>query len=88
MHQWPTSEIPPGVITAADINRTLERLSGDVGTVLRRMDVSDALALQSARTDTDHETRIRRLEAFRWILVGVVVAVSASSSIISAVIIK
>lgn len=88
MHHYPQSDINPGVITAADINRTLEALRGDMATVLQRMAVSDALALQWNRTDSDHEVRIRRLESFRWILVGIALTISSASGLITALVIK
>lgn len=59
-----------------------------MATVLQRMAVSDALALQWNRTDNDHESRIRRLESFRWILVGVALAISSASGLITALVIK
>lgn len=88
MRQYPTSDIPPGVITAADINYTLQNVQRDLASVLQRMAVSDAISLQARTVDTDHETRIRRLESFRWILVGVALAISSASGLITALLIK
>lgn len=88
MHHYPQPDIPTGIITAADINRTLQDVQRDVASVLQRMAVSDALSLQASRVDTDHETRIRRLESFRWILVGVALAISSASGLLTALLIK
>jgi hypothetical protein len=38
------------------------------------------------RTALDHEKRIRALERFKWILLGVVVATSTLSGIVTALI--
>lgn len=88
MHHYPGSDIPTGVITAADINYTLQNMQRDLSSVLQRMAVSDAIAVQATRIDTDHESRIRRLESFRWILVGVALAISSASGLLTALLIK
>lgn len=89
--------IPPvvqgAVITAADVMHQLADISKDV--TAARADLAAAntkLAVIDVRTETgavtaaDHEARIRVLESFRSKLLGISIAVSTSSGILSGLI--
>jgi hypothetical protein len=65
--------IPPGAVTTADLYRELVGIRTDMAKNLVRLEVGAAV-------DTDHETRIRQLERFRYLLLGATIVVSAAVS--------
>lgn len=63
-----------GVVTTADLYRKLG-------------DISDSMIRMEERTSVlpDHETRLRRLEQFRYTLLGVAVTAGTAAGIVSSV---
>jgi hypothetical protein len=69
--------IPAGTVTTADLYREL---------IGMRVDVARALTLLAAtdRINLDHESRLRQLERFRYVLLGATITVSAVVSALGA----
>lgn len=72
----PDPQLPAGQVTIADLYRELSGMRADVGRALTRMEVLDNRTADADRLHSDHETRIRKLEAFRWQLVGIYVVLT------------
>jgi len=68
--------IPTGAVTTADLYREMIGMRTDVTKALTRIEIAD-------KERTDHETRIRTLERFRFTLLGAACAVSAGTSILA-----
>lgn len=76
-------QLPAGQVTIADLYRELTGLRTDLGKALTKLEVIDARNQTADRVDSDHETRIRGLEAFKWKLTGVALAVGVLSGLLS-----
>jgi hypothetical protein len=63
-------QLPAGQVTIADLYRELTGMRTDVAKALERLAVHDSQAVTAATGLTDHETRIRRLEQFKYLLLG------------------
>lgn len=74
------TEARQGQVTNADLYRELVGMRTDVGRALTRLEVIDARNKTADTIHADYETRLRALEAFRWKLVGLALAVSLLSS--------
>jgi hypothetical protein len=70
------TELPPGVITSADLYRKMEDLQVSVVKALGKIDVFD-------QNIGDHEGRLRRLESFKYALMGAATLAGAASGVIS-----
>lgn len=73
------SDLPPGMITTADIYREL------VGMQVR-LAVIEQQNTTSERVHNDHEVRLRGVERFRWILFGASSVVGALAGVITALV--
>jgi len=65
--------IPPGAVTTADLYRELVGMRTDMVRAVTRLEIADGI-------DKDHESRIRALERFRYLLLGATIVVSAAVS--------
>ena len=65
--------IPPGAVTTADLYRELVGMRTDMVRAVTRLEIADGI-------DKDHESRIRALERFRYLLLGATIVVSAGVS--------
>jgi len=77
------TELPPGAVTLADLYRELVGMRSEIGRALTRIEVIDSRSEEADRLHSDHETRLRTLERFRFSLMGAAVAVSALVSAIA-----
>lgn len=78
--------IGPYVITAQDIYAELMGLRVDARQIDRRLAVMEYRNQQDDTKAVDHESRLRTLEKFRWVLLGAVIATSALSGIVTTLI--
>lgn len=69
----------PGTITAADIYRELVGLQV-------RLAVIESQNSNADRVHNDHETRLRSVERFRWVLFGASSAIGSLAGILAALI--
>ena len=72
-------ELQAGQVTIADLFREIAAMRTEVARTLTRLEVLDAQGTAADQLHRDHETRIRKLEAFRWQLMGVYVLLSVLS---------
>lgn len=77
------SDMQPGTVTMADLYRELVAMRTDVARALTRIEVIDSRNGDADKLHADHESRIRTLEAFRWKLVGIALAVSLTCGVLS-----
>jgi hypothetical protein len=77
------SDLPQGLITVADLYREMAAMRADTGKMLERLAIIDTREQITASTMTDHESRLRSVERFRWQMIGAAGAVGAASGIIS-----
>lgn len=68
------SELQPGTVTVADLYREMSGMRAEVGSALTELKVIAERNKGADQIHTDHETRIRMLERFRWTLAGVSLA--------------
>lgn len=73
------TELTPGAITTADLYRELVDMRVKLAIIETQTATAD-------RVHDDHETRIRGVERFRWILFGASSAVGTLAGIIAALI--
>ena len=78
-----TPDIPAGMVTAADVVREITAARGELAAANTRLAVIDVRTQSVATSVSDHEGRIRVLEAFRWKLMGVAVTVAVVSGTLS-----
>lgn len=78
------TELQAGAVTIADLYRELVGMRQDVGKALVRIEVIDSRNKDADQLHSDHEARLRTLEAFRWKMIGVCVAMSALSGALGA----
>jgi hypothetical protein len=71
--------MPSGQVTMADLFQVLTRIQTDLAKALTRLEVVDARNAAADKLDSDHEGRLRSLEAFRWKLTGVMCLLSLFS---------
>lgn len=64
------TELAPGAITVADLYHELVGMRSDMGRVLARIEVFENINKGADIIHTDHENRLRLLEAFRWKIAG------------------
>jgi hypothetical protein len=62
--------LPAGTVTVADLYRELVGMRADLSRVLVHQEAIDTRMQTADRLDTDHETRIRGLERFRYTIGG------------------
>jgi hypothetical protein len=74
-----STELAPGAVTTADLYRELVGLRTDITRTLERLAVIDSRNRGADQIDTDHETRLRALEAFKWKLIGAAIVVGAGA---------
>jgi hypothetical protein len=67
--------IPTGAVTTADLYREIREISANQTKTLVMLDLA-------AKTDSDHEVRLRAVEAFRYKALGAAAAVSAVVSVL------
>lgn len=77
------TELAPGQVTIADLYRELTGMRQDIGRALTRIEVMDARTADADRLHTDHEARIRSLEAFKWKLAGAVTVLAMIAGVVS-----
>lgn len=65
-----SDQLPAGQITIGDLYREISGMRTDVAKALERIAVHDANSTSAAADIADHEARIRRLEQFRYLLLG------------------
>lgn len=68
------TEIPAGAVTVADLYRELTGLRTDLQAAHMTLRVIEERDQGTRTTLTDHETRIRLLERFRWTIAGLATA--------------
>lgn len=77
------TELQPGLVTIGDLYREIVGMRSDVAKALTRIEVIDSHNTATAGDITDHENRIRSLEAFKWKLTGIALAVGMVSGLFS-----
>jgi len=80
------TEIAPGAVTTADLYRELVGMRQDITKALTRIEVIDSRNNDADKLHSDHESRLRALEAFRWKVTGIAVASSAVVGTVSGVV--
>jgi hypothetical protein len=80
------SELPPGVITVADLYREMSGMRADVGRALERLTVVEVRNSAADTIHTDHEARIRVLERFRFTLMGAAMLAGSAAGVIATLI--
>ena len=65
-----SDQLPAGQVTIADLYREISGMRADVGKALERIAVIDSKNNTAERDHLDHETRIRTLERFKYIMLG------------------
>lgn len=78
------TELQAGQVTLADIFRVMSAIQSDVSKALTRLEVIDSRNKTADNIDADHENRIRTLEAFRWKLLGLALAISVLTGFLAA----
>ena len=73
------SELVPGAVTIADLYRELVGMRSDLTRVLAKQEATDVRNQSAEITVTDHETRIRALERFRFTLGGLAIVGGAAA---------
>ena len=73
----PVTELAPGAITTADLYRELTSMTV-------KLAVIESQTTRAEHIDTDHESRLRALERFKWALFGGASVVGASAGVIAA----
>ena len=71
------TELVPGAITTADLYRELTSMTV-------KLAVIESQTTRAEHIDTDHESRLRALERFRWVWVGAASFLGASAGVIAA----
>lgn len=77
------NELPAGTVTIGDLYRELVGMRSDVVKALTRIEIIDSQNNATAGDITDHENRLRGLEAFKWKLTGIALAVGVISGLFS-----
>jgi hypothetical protein len=77
------TELQGGQVTLADLFRVLSAIQSDLGKLATRLEVIDNRNKGADATDADHEQRLRALEAFKWKVVGLSMAISAITSVLT-----
>lgn len=77
------SELQAGLVTIGDLYREIVGMRSDVARALTRIEVIDSHNTATAGDITDHENRLRGLEAFKWKLTGIAMAVGMVSGLFS-----
>lgn len=72
------TELAAGAITTADLFRELTNMTV-------KLAVIESQTTRAEQQYSDHETRIRAIERFRWTLFGAAAAVGSASGVVSAV---
>lgn len=79
------TELAAGQVTIADLYRELTGMRTDLGKALTRLEVMDTEHKSTSGQLGDHEMRLRSLEAFRWKLAGIALAVASIAGIVSGI---
>jgi hypothetical protein len=74
-----SGDLAPGQVTTADLYRELVGLRGDLSKIAVQLEHVDTVNQAADHIHSDHEARIRVLEAARWKLVGACCVVSAAA---------
>lgn len=80
------NELTPGIVTNADLYRELVGIRSDVGRALTHIEVINVRNTAADRLDVDHETRIRTIEAWKWKVTGMAVAVGTAAGIVAGIV--
>lgn len=73
-----------GFVTMADIYHELVAMRTDVGKTLASLQVMTVRNEASDKLHSDHESRLRALETFRWKLAGIMAVVTLVIGFLSA----
>jgi hypothetical protein len=78
------TELQGGQVTLADLFRVLTSIQTNLATMATKLEVIDTRNKNADAIDGDHEKRIRTLEAFRWKILGMALAVSGGAGALGA----
>lgn len=70
------SDLIAGQVTMGDLYREITGMRQDIARSLTRIEVIDSRNGDADRLHSDHEQRLRALEAFRWKLAGIAIVVA------------
>lgn len=76
-------QITPGSVTTADLYRELVGLRTDITRTLERLAVIDHRSQNSDSIHSDHEQRLRAVEAFRWKMAGAAIALGGTAGAVA-----
>lgn len=80
------TELAPGAVTIADLYRELVLMRTEVGKALTHIEVINSRNTDADKLHSDHETRIRTLERFRFTLAGLALAGGTAMGLLGAII--
>lgn len=78
------ADLPAGQVTLADLFHVLTAIQTNLATMSTKLEVIDSRNKSADAIHSDHESRLRALEAFRWKLAGLAVALGILAGFLTA----